>query len=132
MALVIVLISHSGLSSSTSAQVLGSEIHGYNYRWSSFKKWQLNPPFKGNFLWCVFLYLPTARLSSFCTLELTPTILYKPCSPIPEEAEIKSGSYTLEIFRWLLNKIFRKYLLRYFQKIGYSETNTQKTFCFTL
>lgn len=33
----------------------------------------------------LLLYSPIARPSSFCTLELTPTILYKPWSSIPGE-----------------------------------------------
>lgn len=35
----------------------------------------------------VFLSLPIARPRSFCTLELTPTILYKPCSSMPGRDE---------------------------------------------
>lgn len=80
MALVIVLISHSGFSSSTSAHVLGSDGEKHEDRNKKMRQHisVLN-------LTCLFLCLPMARLSSFCTLELTPTILYKPCSSIPGE-----------------------------------------------
>ncbi len=42
----------------------------------------------------LLVFLPIARLSSFCTLELTPTILYKPCSSIPGEGEERRGEET--------------------------------------
>lgn len=35
--------------------------------------------------------LPIAKLSSFCILELTPAILYKPCSSIPEGGDKRSS-----------------------------------------
>lgn len=41
--------------------------------------------------YCVFLRSPMARLNSFCTRELTPTILYKPCSSIPEKMSKKKS-----------------------------------------
>lgn len=82
MALVIVLISHSGFSSSTSAHVLGSDGEKHEDQNKKMRQHILVSVLN---LICLFLCLPMARLSSFCTLELTPTILYKPCSSIPGE-----------------------------------------------
>lgn len=58
---------------------------------------------------CVFLCLPIARLSSFCTLELTPTILYKPCSLIPGgegRGEVNSCSCFMEILNQPKHNIY--------------------------
>ena len=46
---------------------------------------------------CVFeSCLPIARPSSFCTLELTPTILYNPCSSIPAARAGRGGEQEQE------------------------------------
>lgn len=105
MALVMVLISHSGLSSSTSAHVLGSDGRHNTKR---LKKKKKGPRGKVLSTWislCYSLCLPIARLRSFCTLELTPTILYKPCSSIPERRRGEIREDKLVRANWWRQKI---------------------------